>query len=68
LPTAIVPQNWRSAAICSPHRRWTLHRRAGGTIADRRTGVEIDVCPCCGGQMLIRGVLPPRPPVWCDSS
>ncbi len=36
------------------------------------TGVEIDVCPCCGGQMLTCGLLPPtpppRPPMWCDSS
>jgi hypothetical protein len=31
-------------------------------------GVEIDICPCCGGQMLICGLLPPRPPMWCDSS
>ena len=36
------------------------------------TGQAIDVCPCCGGQMLRTGVLPPcpppRPPMWCDSS
>jgi hypothetical protein len=36
------------------------------------TGQAIDVCPCCGGQMLRSGILPPcpppRPPMWCDSS
>lgn len=36
------------------------------------TGVQIDVCPCCGGQMLMCGSLPPTPPprspTWCDSS
>ena len=48
-----------------PPRRWQDRLRD-------LTGVEIDVCPCCGGQMLICGLLPPspppRPPVWCDSS
>ena len=36
------------------------------------TGQAIDVCPCCGGQMLRTGILPPCPPprpsMWCDSS
>jgi hypothetical protein len=36
------------------------------------TGQAVDVCPCCGGQMLQSGILPPcpppRPPMWCDSS
>ena len=36
------------------------------------TGEDIDVCPCCGGQMLPCGTLPPRPPphppMWCDTS
>ena len=36
------------------------------------TGVEIDVCPCCGGQLLTCAVLPPspppHPPMWCDTS
>jgi len=36
------------------------------------TGQHIDICPCCGGQMLTCGILPPcsppRPPMWCDSS
>jgi hypothetical protein len=36
------------------------------------TGVAIDVCPCCGGQMRPCGILPrrppPHPPMWCDSS
>ena len=48
-----------------PPRRWQDRLRD-------LTGVAIDVCPCCGGQMLICGLLPPsqppRPPTWCDSS
>ena len=36
------------------------------------TGQAIDICPCCGGQMLPGATLPPRPPprppMWCDSS
>lgn len=36
------------------------------------TGQAIDVCPDCGGQMLPRATLQPRPPprpaMWCDSS
>lgn len=36
------------------------------------TGVDVEVCPCCGGQMMTCGILkpqpPPRPPMWCDSS
>ena len=36
------------------------------------TGQAIDVCPCCGGQMLPCGILPrrppPRPSMWCNSS
>jgi hypothetical protein len=36
------------------------------------TGQDIEVCPCCGGQMQTYVVLapcsPPRPPMWCDSS
>jgi hypothetical protein len=36
------------------------------------TGQVIDICPCCGGQMLPGATLPPRPPprppMWCDSS
>jgi Putative transposase/Transposase zinc-binding domain len=48
-----------------PPRRWQDRLRV-------LTGVAIDVCPCCGGQMLICGLLPPgpppRPPMWCDSS
>ena len=48
-----------------PPRRWQDRLRD-------LTGVAIDVCPCCGGQMLICGLLPPgpppRPPMWCDSS
>jgi hypothetical protein len=48
-----------------PARRWQdrLHEL---------TGQNIEVCPCCGGQMLTCVVLPPcsppRPPMWCDSS
>jgi hypothetical protein len=38
----------------------------------RLTGQAIDICPCCGGQMLPGATLPPRPPprppMWCDSS
>jgi hypothetical protein len=38
----------------------------------RLTGHALDVCPDCGGAMLERGPLPPRPqphaPYWCDSS
>jgi Putative transposase len=48
-----------------PPRRWQDRLRD-------LIGVEIDVCPCCGGQMLICGSLsptpPPRSPMWCDSS
>ena len=48
-----------------PPRRWQDRLRD-------LTGVEIDVCPCCGGQMLTSGILPPRPPprppMWCNSS
>ena len=51
-----------------PHRRWQDRLR-------ELTGVEIDVCPCCGGQMLTCESLPPTPPprspispMWCDSS
>jgi len=40
--------------------------------ARRLTGHALDVCPDCGGAMLERGPLPPRPqphaPYWCDSS
>ena len=36
------------------------------------TGQDIDVCPCCGGQMLTCTTLPrcppPPPPMWCDTS
>ena len=36
------------------------------------TGVDVEVCPGCGGRMVTCGILkqqpPPRPPVWCDSS
>jgi Putative transposase len=36
------------------------------------TGRDIDACPCCGGPMLTRGTIPPRPPprpaMWCNSS
>jgi hypothetical protein len=36
------------------------------------TGHDIDVCPCCGGQMLTCATLPPCPPprpsMWCNSS
>jgi Putative transposase/Transposase zinc-binding domain len=48
-----------------PVRRWQdrLHEL---------TGQDIDICPCCGGQMLTYGILtrrpPSRPPMWCDSS
>ena len=38
----------------------------------RLTGHALDVCPHCGGAMLERGPLPPRPqpqaPFWCDNS
>ena len=38
----------------------------------RLTGQDLDVCPDCGGPMLGRGTLPPRPPprarFYCDSS
>ena len=50
--------------VPSPH-RWQDRLRD-------LTGVEIDRCPCCGGQMLISESLPPTPPprspMWCDSS
>ena len=36
------------------------------------TGVDVEVCPSCGGRMVTCGILkpqpPPRPPMWCDSS
>jgi Putative transposase/Transposase zinc-binding domain len=36
------------------------------------TGVDVEVCPGCGGRMVTCGILkpqpPPRPPMWCDSS
>jgi hypothetical protein len=36
------------------------------------TGQDIEICPCCGGRMVSRGVLKPQPPLrphmWCDSS
>ena len=48
-----------------PPRRWQDRLRD-------LTGLAIDICPCCGGQMLPSGILPPcpppRPPMWCDSS
>jgi hypothetical protein len=48
-----------------PSRRWQDRLRD-------LTGVEIDRCPCCGGQMLACGSLPPTPPprspMWCDGS
>ncbi len=44
-----------------PPRRWQDRLRD-------LTGQAVDVCPCCGGQMLTCGTLPPRPPMWCDSS
>jgi len=48
-----------------PPRRWQDRLRA-------LTGQTIDICPCCGGQMLPGATLPPRPPprppMWCDSS
>jgi hypothetical protein len=48
-----------------PARRWQDRLR-------ELTGLAIDICPCCGGQMLPSGTLPPRPPprppLWCDSS
>jgi len=35
------------------------------------TGQDIEVCPCCGGRMLICDILrpqpPPRPPMWCNN-
>jgi hypothetical protein len=49
----------------APPRRWQDRLRD-------LTGQAIDVCPCCGGQMLPCGILPrrppPRPSMWCDSS
>ena len=48
-----------------PPRRWQDRLRD-------LTGQAIDICPCCGGQMLPGATLPPRPPprppMWCDSS
>lgn len=48
-----------------PPRRWQDRLRD-------LTGRAIDICPCCGGQMLPGPALPPRPPprppMWCDSS
>ena len=48
-----------------PPRRWQDRLRD-------LTGQAIDICPCCGGQMLPGPTLPPcpppRPPMWCDSS
>ena len=48
-----------------PSRRWQDRLR-------HFTGQAIDICPCCGGQMLPGPTLPPRPPprppMWCDSS
>jgi hypothetical protein len=36
------------------------------------TGQDVEVCPCCGGRMLVCGTIPPQPPprpaMWCDSS
>jgi hypothetical protein len=49
----------------APPRRWQDRLRD-------LTGQAIDICPCCGGQMLPGPTLPPRPPprppMWCDSS
>ena len=50
-----------------------------GLLAPRRwqdllrdlTGEDVDVCPCCGGRMLICDAIPPQPPrpsTWYDSS
>jgi putative transposase/transposase-like zinc-binding protein len=48
-----------------PPRRWQDRLRA-------LTGQAIDICPCCGGQMMPGPPLPARPPsrppMWCDSS
>jgi len=38
-----------------PPRRWQDRLR-------ELTGQDIDVCPCCGGRMLICGAIPPQPP------
>jgi hypothetical protein len=36
------------------------------------TGQDVEVCPCCGGRMVTRGILKPQPPrrtpMRCDSS
>jgi len=36
------------------------------------TGQRLDICSCCGGQMIEIAILPrmprPRSPLWCDSS
>ena len=36
------------------------------------TGQDVELCPCCGGRMLIGATIPPQPPprpdMWCDSS
>jgi hypothetical protein len=48
-----------------PPRRWQDRLRL-------LTGQAIDICPCCGGQMMSGATLPPRPPpcppMWCNSS
>ena len=49
----------------SPSRSWQDRLRD-------LTGQDVEVCPCCGGRMLICGTIapqpPPRPAMWCDSS
>ena len=34
----------------------------------RLTGHCLDICPCCGGPMIILGALGPRRPAWPDTS
>ena len=59
-------------------RVFRLDTDTGLTAADYRarfaalTGQSLDICRCCGGQMIEIATLPrarrPTSPMWCDSS
>jgi hypothetical protein len=57
--------------LATPPPEPLLPRRWQDRLRDL-TGEDIDVCPCCGGQMFTCGTVapapPPRPAMWCDSS
>ena len=70
-----LPSRRKAVALSQPACRGTAATRASsapmaGSPPDL-TGLEIEVCPCCGGQMLNGTSLPPTPPprspVWRDS-